>query len=146
MYEETPVEAWRRWRESSEAEPYLTYLNFQSNHFPYEVPPEAPRPWEPWVIDFPASFLSYPRDEVPVMLNRFDNALAYADRWLGEVIETLHERGEWDRTVLVVVSDHGEAFYEHDEPTHGTSLYEEQVRSFLAVRVPGATPSGSTSP
>ncbi len=137
VYEETPVDAWRRWREASDAEPYLAYLNFQSNHFPYEVPPEAERPWAPWEIDFPASFLAFPREEVPVMLNRFYNALHYADRWLGEVATTLRRRGEWERTVLVVVSDHGEAFYEHDQPTHGTSLYEEQVRSLLAIRVPG---------
>ena len=62
------------------------------------------------------------------------------DRHVGEVIATLKERGEWESTVLVVVSDHGEAFYEHGQPTHGTTLFEEQVRSVWLLRVPGAEP------
>ncbi len=140
VYEETPVREWMRWREERGEEPYFTYLNFQSNHFPYEVPAGAPRPFAPFALDFPASFLQYPIDKVPVMLNRFDNALAYADRWLGEIVGFLEARGEWERTALVVVSDHGEAFYEHAQPTHGTSLYEEQVRSLLVLRLPGVEP------
>ncbi len=140
VYEETPVSEWMRWREGRGEEPYFTYLNFQSNHFPYEVPPGAPRPFAPHALDFPASFLKYPTDRVPVMLNRFDNALGYADRWLGEVVDFLEARGEWERTALVVVSDHGEAFYEHAQPTHGTSLHEEQVRSLLLMRLPGVEP------
>ncbi|MDX1644788.1 MAG: sulfatase-like hydrolase/transferase, partial [Thermoanaerobaculia bacterium] len=48
--------------------------------------------------------------------------------------------GEWDETWLIVVSDHGEAFYEHGQPTHGTTLHEEQVRSLLVVRIPGTQP------
>jgi arylsulfatase A-like enzyme len=39
--------------------------------------------------------------------------------------------------VLIVVSDHGEAFYEHGQPTHGTALFDEQVRSLWMMRVPG---------
>ena len=137
VYEETPVEEWIAWRRSRRDEPYLTYLNFQSNHFPYEAPPEAPRPFRPFEVESPISFLRYPKDEIPTMLNRFDNALHYADAQLGRIVDHLRESGEWERTALVVVSDHGEAFYEHDEPTHGTSLYEEQVRSFLMMRLPG---------
>ncbi len=137
VHEETPVREWMRWRARDGREPFFTYLNFQSNHFPYEIPPEAPAPFALFAIDFPASFFRYPREKAPVMLNRFHNALAYADRWLGEVVSSLEARAEWARTVLIVVSDHGEAFYEHDEPTHGSSLYEEQVRSFLLMRLPG---------
>jgi arylsulfatase A-like enzyme len=137
VYEATPVAEWQRWRRERVDGPYFAYLNFQSNHFPYEVPPEAPRPYQPEAIDFAASFLRYPKSGIPVMLNRFDNALHYADHYIGEVVSFLKEIGDWDSTVLVVVSDHGEAFYEHEQPTHGTSLYEEQVRSLLMIRVPG---------
>jgi arylsulfatase A-like enzyme len=140
VYEETPVAAWKIWRRSLRRRPWFSYLNFQANHFPYEVPPEAPRPYAPWRIDFPASFFSYPRDKVPVFLNRFYNALAYSDAWIGEVRAELERAGEWERTVLVVVSDHGEAFYEHGHPTHGPALHEEQVRSLMMMRLPDVEP------
>jgi arylsulfatase A-like enzyme len=139
VFEETPVAEWERWRAAHPAEPFFSYFNFQADHFPYELPPGEPRPFAPFALDFPASFLDYPRDKVPVMLNRFHNALAYSDRAIGRVIDFLERRGEWQRTVLIVVSDHGEAFYEHGMPTHGTALFEEQVRSLWILRVPGET-------
>ncbi|MCB1035178.1 MAG: sulfatase [Acidobacteria bacterium] len=140
VYEETVVGAWRQWLEEERPERYFTYLNFQATHFPYAIPDGEPTSFSPWQLDFPASFFRYPPDKVPVMLNRFDNALAYSDRWVGEVVSTLKERGEWERTILVVVSDHGEAFYQHGQPTHGTSFFEEQVRSVWMMRIPGQEP------
>lgn len=137
VFAETPVEEWRRWLEAAGDEPLLTYLNFQSTHFPYETPPDAPGPFSPTALDFPATFVEYPPDRVPVMKNRYFDALAYADHWLGEVVDALRACGRWDRTILVVTADHGEAFYEHGVPTHGTSLHEEQVRSLLLVHAPG---------
>ena len=137
VYEPTPVAKWKSWRAKQTAGLFFTYLNFQANHFPYELPKEAPRSFEPSEIDFAASYLSYPKDKIPVMLNRFDNAQNYADQYLGEVIDSLKSVGDWDSTVLIVASDHGEAFYEHGVPTHGTDLHEEQVRSLLMMRVPG---------
>src|SRR6185436_410781 len=90
----------------------------------------------PAAIDFPATFFSHPREKTPVMENRFHNALAYVDRQAGRLIDGLRAAGAWDRTVLLVVSDHGEAFYEHGLPTHGTTLHDEQVRTAMLLRLP----------
>jgi arylsulfatase A-like enzyme len=38
------------------------------------------------------------------------------------------------------MADHGEAFGEHGHNMHASSLYDEQVRVPLAVRVPGLAP------
>lgn len=136
--ESVVVNDWAAWR-SEHPGRHLSYLNFQVTHFPYAIPPGAARPFQPDSGDFNISFVRYPKGAVPVMKNRFFNALHHADRWVGEVIATLKRLGEWDNTVLVLASDHGEAFYEHEQPTHGTSLYEEQVQSMLIVRLPGQT-------
>jgi arylsulfatase A-like enzyme len=45
-----------------------------------------------------------------------------------------------DRTVVIVTSDHGEAFAEHGMIRHGFELWEELVRVPLIVRVPGVPP------
>ena len=140
VYEETPVAAWKSWLPRRRPGPWFAYLNFQATHFPYEVPPEAPRPFAPWRIDFPASFFSYPPDKAPLFVNRFNNALAYVDTWIGVARAELERAGLWERTAVVVVSDHGEAFYEHGHPTHGTALHEEQVRSLMLARLPGVAP------
>ena len=140
VFEETPVGEWERWRRAHAGTPTVAYLNFQATHFSYEWPPGFPALFAPFAVDFPASFIGYPREKVPVMRNRFFNALHYADRWVGEVVRELKDSGAWDRTVLLVVPDHGQAFYEHGFPTHGTSLHEEQVRTFALLHAPGLPP------
>ena len=44
------------------------------------------------------------------------------------------------RTVVIVTSDHGEAFGEHKLIRHGFEIWEELVRVPLIVRAPGAAP------
>lgn len=137
VFEEVPVRAFFDWLDLEPGRPFAVYLNFQATHFPYVVPPEFPALYEPREIDFPASFLHYPREKIPVMENRFHNALHYVDWAIGRLVDGLRRRGLWDSTALLLVSDHGEAFYEHGLPTHGTTLYEEQVRTAMLLRLPG---------
>ncbi len=56
------------------------------------------------------------------------------------MLDALHERGLDDDTVVVLFSDHGEAFDEHGNRGHSTTLYEEEVRSVLMIRAPGIDP------
>src|SRR5262249_36556355 len=48
-----------------------------------------------------------------------------------------------EKTVLVVTSDHGTEFFEHDRIDHGFTLYNELLRVPLIVRLPGQN-SGKT--
>jgi arylsulfatase A-like enzyme len=61
-------------------------------------------------------------------LNRYLNALSYADRLVGELFEAFAERGLLEETLFVVVGDHGEAFGEHGRWEHDNVLHEEGVR------------------
>lgn len=136
VYEETPVAAFVEWLDAEPGRPFAAYLNFQATHYPYEVPSGRSTPYPHLELDFPTTFLSYPGDKIGVMLDRFHNALAYADDQLGRVVDALRARGLLESTALLVVSDHGEAFYEHRLPTHGTTLHEEQVRTAMLLRLP----------
>ena len=62
---------------------------------------------------------------------------------MGQVYTAL---GVYDRAVLVLLSDHGEAFYDHQQWQHGTSLYEEEIHIPLIIRVPGGPPAGACAP
>lgn len=136
IFEQTVVAAFLDWVRAAPAEPFVAYLNFQATHYPYVWPPDAATPYGEAPIDFPSTYLGYPTDRVPRMLDRFHNALAYVDRNVGALVEGLRAAELWDRTVVLLVADHGEAFYEHGLPTHGTSLLEEQVRVPMLLRIP----------
>jgi arylsulfatase A-like enzyme len=42
-----------------------------------------------------------------------------------------------DRTLVVVIADHGESLGEHGEPTHGLFVYDATLRVPLLLRLPG---------
>ena len=57
-------------------------------------------------------------------------------RELARLLKILEERFERE-VVLAITADHGEEFREHGGVYHGSTLYEEQVRVPLLLRMPG---------
>lgn len=70
----------------------------------------------------------------------YDGEVAFTDKHLGRLLDVL-EREPWGkRTAVIVTSDHGEAFGEHDMWRHGFEVWEVLVRVPLLVYVPGSKP------
>jgi arylsulfatase A-like enzyme len=59
----------------------------------------------------------------------------FMDMQLGRIIDHLKETGEYDNTIIVVISDHGQGLGNHDWYVHRL-LYQEQIRQPLIVRIP----------
>ncbi len=70
-------------------------------------------------------------------IDYYDGEVAYADRYVGEFLDALEEKGLADNTVVIVSADHGEAFGEHGTRFHGLSGYDEEIRVPLVMHVPG---------
>ncbi|MCC6525507.1 MAG: sulfatase [Polyangiaceae bacterium] len=77
---------------------------------------------------------------------RYVRELAQVDAALGTTLVEVERLGLGDRTVVIVTADHGEAFGEHANSGHGTTIYEEVVRVPIWVRVPGIAPRDETVP
>ncbi len=73
-------------------------------------------------------------------IENYAKEVGMVDVEIRKLIDVLERTGKWSRTVLIVSSDHGEAFGEHGTKKHATTLYEELLRVPLIVRVPGAKP------
>ncbi|RMH44005.1 MAG: hypothetical protein D6689_03650 [Deltaproteobacteria bacterium] len=97
--------------------PLFLYMHFMDPHWPYDRGGKRGGPKDRWVA------------EIDVV-----------DREIGRLVDELRRRGLWSRTVLIVTSDHGEAFGEHRTHQHATTLYEELLRVPLIVRAPGVAP------
>jgi arylsulfatase A-like enzyme len=68
------------------------------------------------------------------------------DRWLGKFIERAHELGVMERTLLVVVSDHGHLLGEHGYTGKlAYALYPELTDTVLMVRHPRGEGAGKSS-
>ncbi len=59
------------------------------------------------------------------------------DDEVARLVAHLKETGAYDNTIFVLFADHGEEFLEHDQLTHGKSLYEEVLRVPLILAGPG---------
>jgi arylsulfatase A-like enzyme len=76
-----------------------------------------------------------PRD-IEYLRTRYEENLAYGDHLLGRLLDALQADGRLERTIVVVTSDHGEAFREHGRMLHTTTLYEEMIHVPLVIRFP----------
>lgn len=68
---------------------------------------------------------------------KYLEALHQTDLALGELLRFLDASGLADDTVLILASDHGEAFGEHGAFAHGSSVYQEQIHVPLMIALPG---------
>jgi phosphoglycerol transferase MdoB-like AlkP superfamily enzyme len=114
---------WRR--------PTFLYFNVQEAHFPYSHP-DMPR--------FLPGRLAK-RSEIKAsnraMVERtYWNAAAYSDWVVGQLIARLKAQGVYDRTLILVTGDHGEALFEEGFLGHGHVLNREQTRVPLILSDP----------
>jgi arylsulfatase A-like enzyme len=128
--------------------PFFLALNYLDAHDPY-VPPQ------PWRHRFskrpdPGGRLNIGQNILPKLtssqihdeMNAYDGGIAYEDNQLGRFFEELDRRGLLANTLLVVTSDHGEAFGEHGLVGHANALYFPLVHVPLIFHWPGHVPAG----
>lgn len=58
-------------------------------------------------------------------VDRYDGEILHNDANLESLVGKLKQLGVLDNTLIVVVSDHGEEFWDHGWTAHGHSLYQE---------------------
>lgn len=69
-------------------------------------------------------------------LDMYDNSIHWTDRLIRAIVANLEEKGVLDRTVIVIGSDHGEAFGEHGDEGHGKNLYDEVIHVPWIISLP----------
>ncbi len=112
-------------------DPFLLYMHFLDPHSPY-TPPAA---YEKMFVDAKMDRQYDERNQRKI--NLYDAEIRYFDDQLGEFIRFLKEKNIYDDTVIVFVSDHGEAFDEHGNGGHGYQLHIEEVHIPLTIKAPG---------
>jgi arylsulfatase A-like enzyme len=65
--------------------------------------------------------------------------VAFVDESVGRLLEDLRQRDLYDESLIIVVGDHGEEFWEHGFTGHGHSMYQEQLHVPLMIKLPGSS-------
>jgi choline-sulfatase len=105
------------WLNQNPQGPFFLWLHFYDPHDPYDPPP-------PFKAQYPQS--------------PYDGEIAYMDSAIGKVLAALRKSGLYDQSLIVVVADHGEAFGEHGEWSHGLFLYDETIHVPLLIKLPAS--------
>ncbi|HUP22821.1 MAG TPA: sulfatase [Thermoanaerobaculia bacterium] len=82
-----------------------------------------------------------PGPELEHLLDLYGAEVRAWDAELGRLMAALVERQLLAETLLIVVADHGEEFFDHGGWQHSTSVFEEVIKVPLVIRLPGAGPS-----
>jgi arylsulfatase A-like enzyme len=139
------------WLDRHGADPFFAYIHLIGPHDPYDPPRafvdrfrdpsfgDAPRPTKPPGRVQSIFETAEQLDELTLkgLRAQYDGAIAFSDMLVGRIVDRLEKRGLLDRTLLVLVSDHGEEFYEHRNWRHGNQLYDEVIQVPMIVRFPG---------
>ncbi len=112
--------AWLAGRAQSEA-PFFMWVHYYDPHTEYEPPPEFAR---------------------KLGGDLYDAEIAFVDSQLARIIAQLEQDGVRQRTLTIVLADHGEGLGEHDEMTHGHLIYESTMRVPLIFNAPACLGAG----
>lgn len=110
--------------------PFFMFVTYMDPHDPY-----FRHPFDGHGISHRAN----PKPEISLadeMRDLYQGEVAYWDQCFGALIGGLKERGLYENTLIVVVSDHGEEFGEHGGFWHGTTLYDEQLKVVFIAKYP----------
>ena len=81
--------------------PFFLSMNFQASHFPYELPENADRPFQPCQLDSDVSFMDYPVDKTDSVRNAYYNGIHHCDLQLGRLVDALRSAGHLEDVILV---------------------------------------------
>ncbi len=70
------------------------------------------------------------------LVGRYDEEICYSDYILHQLSDMLIQQNSWDDTLLIITSDHGEEFFEHDRFSHGHDVWEELIHVPLIIKWP----------
>jgi len=149
-FQESPAQndTLKKWvshiRQSSK---YFLWVHYFDPHNPYS-------PRMPWIKSYTLQSGSYSQWTREVMANpkeyiddirkdtralntlvdRYDSEINFCDNQIHELLELLKPE---PNTLIIITSDHGEAFLDHGQLLHGDTLYDEELRVPLIIRFPG---------
>ena len=120
--------------------PFFGFVFFDASHQPYEYPPEDNVHEGAKSGDINYLKLAVSPGGAQALKGSYLNSLHYIDRQIGRMVKTLQDRGEYERTIIIVAGDHGEEFGELGHCGHGNSFNHYQTQTFAVLHLPGETP------
>jgi arylsulfatase A-like enzyme len=131
--------------------PFFLYVHYIDLHDPYRPkPPDGQRfgatdqayagldltHWGRTLEEIRSGKTRLSNEQLEQQRRLYDGQIVAIDRGIGELLETLKASGIYDRALIAVVADHGDAFGEHGFISHSSSPYDELLRVPFLLKLP----------
>ena len=154
------------WLEQHRGEPFFLYAHATDPHAPYRPPPPYDgtfaKPAENTAFD--AHYMKFrtereygggtvvsrencakagldPDRFIQQAIDRYDGEIQHNDKSLELLVDELKRLGVLNDTLIIVVSDHGEEFWDHGWTAHGHTVYQELTHVALMMWNPKLLPA-----
>lgn len=127
--------------------PFFIFVNYMEAHDPYGNTPysrhylkrvstsevkSASRDWRGYLW----GKLKFSDNDFDILSSLYDGDILYLDYKIGELINYLKKLKILDNTLLIITSDHGENFGEHNFMNHVLNVYDTLLHVPLIIRYP----------
>jgi len=139
-----------RWLQNNTHKPFFMFVHYYDNHWDYLPPPPYCELYDP-EYDGPINGTQIAREplfsnppnerDIEHIVALYDGEVKQTDHDLGEMINVLKDMDLLGDSIVIILGDHGEQFYEHGHTSHH-GLYEELIHIPLAVSIPSAQIKG----
>lgn len=144
------------WIRKNSFKKFFMFLHTYETHMPYGPPPSFSRKFcgeydgplgNVFNYKMKQSFidgdLHLSENDLAHVVDLYDGAILHADHHLAGVFDALRKEGIFNKTLIILLSDHGEDFFDHfDFADHDRFLYDEFIRVPLILKPPGPFTEG----
>jgi len=134
------------WLNRNNNKPFFIFTHFFDAHYPFKVIPKYSKMFgsykssvnvdRQFEIDVNSGKRKLNDEDIKRLVSLYDGGIYYVDEHLGQLFNMLKRMGCYDNTIIILTSDHGEGFMEHDLIAHADIMYNEVMRIPLIIRCP----------
>jgi arylsulfatase A-like enzyme len=136
------------WIDDNSGKPFFIFVHYFDPHVPYSPPPPYDTLFAPDSSAQSRRFFFPDKSHIDELTASdwdeiralYDGEIAFTDEAVRRLLEGLEERGLRENTLIILLSDHGEEFYDHGGFEHGHTLYDELIKVPLVFALPGVVP------
>jgi arylsulfatase A-like enzyme len=143
---EIVTSSFNAWVKKHKKKPFFAYLHYMDTHVPYNAPQEfsqifglkddtlfTPGEFQTMDVRLLGEMGLFKHDKQS-LVNLYDAAIKYFDSNFAKIVDNLKKSGILNKTIIILTSDHGEEFWEHDGFAHGHTVYNELLHVPLIIR------------
>lgn len=110
----------------------FSFVFFDAPHGPYSYPKDFNK-FKP-DNNGKINYINVSEKNKDIYRNQYFNAINYDDYLVGKMMKALKETGRYNDSIIIIMSDHGEEFFECGNFGHNNAYTDEQTNSFLTIK------------